>query len=207
MDPGESPFPTPFFEPPAPPPEDEPAPGPAPGWLGPPPNVLGVPLDLELALARTEEVAVAVTGAVAFPSGLAFLLCVRRRTPREGGLGDVWARAGGGALPDDLVRVGVLLSDGRRATTVDPHPDPAGDAPGAVLCPRAGTGDGLRAWDQSYWLWPLPPPGALTFVCEWPAEGIGITTTPVDAAPIVDAAARATVLWEDIPPKGAWTAY
>ena len=38
--------------------------------------------------------------------------------------------------------------------------------------------------------------GRLTFVCEWPAAGIVLTRTDLDAAPIRDAAARSRTLWD-----------
>ncbi|HZC28844.1 MAG TPA: hypothetical protein VE269_03810, partial [Gaiellaceae bacterium] len=64
-----------------------------------------------------------------------------------------------------------------------------------VLIERGGGGAATR-YDQAYWLWPLPPPGTLGFVAEWPSEGIPLTRVEVDAKTILDASARATVLWE-----------
>ena len=54
-------------------------------------------------------------------------------------------------------------------------------------------GGGGRAgnWRQFLWAWPLPPPGLLTFICEWPAVQISVTRRPIDAQEILDAAARA----------------
>lgn len=42
-----------------------------------------------------------------------------------------------------------------------------------------------------------PPPGTLTLVCEWPAMAIPVTRSHVDAQPILDAAARAQVIFSD----------
>jgi hypothetical protein len=50
---------------------------------------------------------------------------------------------------------------------------------------------------MSYWVWPLPPPGPVTFVCEWPAHGIGESRADVDARLIREAAVRAVPLWPD----------
>ena len=61
-----------------------------------------------------------------------------------------------------------------------------GDPPGPLLWPGGGGGGGDR-WDQSYWLWPLPPPGPVAFVVEWPSEGIELTRHELDAAPILEA--------------------
>ncbi len=54
------------------------------------------------------------------------------------------------------------------------------------------------------WLWPLPPPGPLTFVCAWPAEGVEETHAQIDGAEILAASARAVELWPDdrpLPPS------
>jgi len=59
-------------------------------------------------------------------------------------------------------------------------------------------GGGGAAFDWQMWLWPLPPPGALTFVCEYPQVGIALTRYEVDAAPILEAASQSIKLWEDV---------
>ncbi len=43
-------------------------------------------------------------------------------------------------------------------------------------------------------MWPLPPSGPVTFVCEWPAFGINESHSDIDAQFILDVAARATQL-------------
>lgn len=62
---------------------------------------------------------------------------------------------------------------------------------------RGGGGGG--AWDGEYWLWPLPPPGPLAFVCEWPARGIPQTRSEVDASLVCDAAEQAEIIWPRVP--------
>ncbi len=71
---------------------------------------------------------------------------------------------------------------------------------------QRGGGGGERAWDMRFWLWPLPPPGLLAFVAEWPLGGIALTRVEVDADPIVQAAAEAETLWPDGEPTsgGGW---
>src|SRR5256885_6760927 len=48
-----------------------------------------------------------------------------------------------------------------------------------------------------YWVWPLPPPGPVAFVCEWPAFGIPESRAELHARLILDAAARAVELWPE----------
>ena len=59
-----------------------------------------------------------------------------------------------------------------------------------------GGGGGGGSWMQRQWLWPLPADGTLELVVEWPAVGIELTRTPVETAPIREAAARAQVVFE-----------
>lgn len=49
---------------------------------------------------------------------------------------------------------------------------------------------------RDVWLWPLPPPGLLSFITDWPATGVTETTTTVDAGELIDAASRSEQLWE-----------
>ena len=49
------------------------------------------------------------------------------------------------------------------------------------------------------WLWPLPPDGPLTFVLSLSERGIDESTTTIDAAKILTAAAHAENLWESDP--------
>jgi hypothetical protein len=71
-----------------------------------------------------------------------------------------------------------------------------------VLVHRRAGGGGGR-WLQTCWVWPLPPPGSLGFVCEWPAAGIGLSLVEIEAQLIIDAAERAEFLWEDGAAPGA----
>ena len=45
-------------------------------------------------------------------------------------------------------------------------------------------------WSQEYWVWPLPSGDSFDLVCEWPAAGIPLTRSAIDAAPVIEAAAR-----------------
>jgi hypothetical protein len=49
------------------------------------------------------------------------------------------------------------------------------------------------------WVWGLPPPGPLAFVCEWPARGIPETRVEIDAGLVLEAAGRAVAIWPDQP--------
>jgi hypothetical protein len=51
----------------------------------------------------------------------------------------------------------------------------------------------------SFWLWPLPPAGRLEIVCEWPAAGIPLTRTELDASEVLAAASRAQTIFAEDP--------
>jgi hypothetical protein len=44
-------------------------------------------------------------------------------------------------------------------------------------------------------VWPLPPPGTVGLLCEWPSEGIELSRIDVDGAAILEAAARVETIW------------
>jgi hypothetical protein len=199
-----------FFEPPPPPDApDEPDDYRRPAWLGPPENELGCPVPLRLVLARTAEVAIAVVGGAAFRSGFEVSLTVVSRSLLEAELDPglfmhrPYRRGGEPGIPHELLRFGVELADGTKATNVAPWlgGGPDEPPPGPVLNPGSGGGGG-RNWRSDYWLWPLPPPGPIAFVCEWPAQGVELTRVEVDAEPIREAASRSEVLWPDEPAGG-----
>jgi hypothetical protein len=200
-----------FFEAPEPVHEPEPV---RVVWAGPPSNVLPAAVPLRLVLARTPDIAIAITNAGAFPTGFEVTLSLRlREAPRGPGfdplgqqfmghLGYGEHTAGPAELPPELFRFGVQFADGRKATTVGNPFAPDEEVEGPVLLSRGGGGGG-RDWDQAYWVWPLPPPGPVAFVCEWPARGVEETRHEVDASLIVDAAGSAETLWDEEPSADA----
>jgi hypothetical protein len=179
-----------------------------PPWAGPPENVLGGVAPLRVVLARTERVAVAAIGANGYPTGVRFDVVVRMRPLEEGDdafdpFGHHLRRRrprGEGWPPPDVLRFGVAFPDGRKATTLESpmwRGSDVGDPQGPVLQPRGGGGGGGNSWTLGLWLWPLPPPGTIDFVCEWPAEKIPETRVAVETAPLLEAAARAETLWPE----------
>lgn len=193
-----------FFEPPPPPPPARP-----PEWSAPPPDMIGGVVPLNVLAARSEEAAVWLASAIAYPTGVDFRLHIRWRPEVQGRITDVVARLGseaGGELPPEQFRAGFALGDGSKATWLGPtrgrvgavvvgaRPGPLQPPEGPVLVAGSGAG-GHLLWDQQLWLWPLPALGPLEFVCEWPAFGIELTRRPVDLEAIRNAARSASRLW------------
>lgn len=210
-----------FFEPPPKPEVPEPRHYRMPPWLGPPHGTLPGVVASERILARTDKVAVCVTRLAAYPTGFE-LDVVTMSSDDEDGLASLmfdhhhpmhrWATD---EIPPELLRFGVQFSDGSKATsTGDFHHDH--QPPARPVMNPGGGGGGGGSWCQTQWVWPLPPPGTLTLVCEWPAMDIPLTRSELDAQLILDAAARAQVIFyeehlpeppdeDDGPSPGGWT--
>ena len=99
---------------------------------------------------------------------------------------------GGGEVSPDFLRVGVIVADGRTATNLDDN-DPSADL---VLAFHGGHG-GPGGEEQRLRMWPLPPPGPLALVVEWPAVGLAERRVELDAQAISEAAARVVPVWPD----------
>jgi hypothetical protein len=191
-----------FFEPPPPAPTEGEAYRPPP-WVAPPTGTLPGVLALELVLAQTDKVAVCLTRVAAYPTGFAFdVLTMAAPGQRDGQLLDPMMfgpnrhmRRGEPEMPPELLRLGVQFADGAKATNTSGFYHDTEPPAGPVM--NSGGGGGGGTWNQSEWVWPLPPQGAVTFVCEWPAAGIPLTRHELDARAILDAAARAQVIFSD----------
>jgi hypothetical protein len=157
----------------------------------------------ELMLVRTDDAAVAITGLLAYPTGFEFILSVvLRREDRRGRMFErglhYWAVGDDEPLPAEFLRLGVQFADGGVATNLGRPPfSPSGAEPAGPLLLPDGGGGGGRRYDMRYWVWPLPPPGPVTFVCQWPAYSIPESRVEIDARLVLDAAARAIALWPD----------
>jgi hypothetical protein len=174
--------------------------------MGAPTNALGGIVPLRLVLAQSDDAVVIVRDLVAYRSGLSLTLEARLERNRDRDSHVFFHRMlhpEGPELRPEFLRFGVELADGTKATntadrrsiwrTLHEHGKPP---TGPLLTQGSGRGGG-SSYELEYWLWPLPPAGRLTFVCEWPAFAIPLTRTDVDAQLIRDAAERTRLLWGD----------
>lgn len=165
---------------------------------------------LELVVARSDDAAVVASRIAAYPDGFELTLDsflhrsaqARRRRRRRPVLLSPHELAPGGPVPDEFLKFGITWPDGGRATNLDwfgrlwSGADPDAPLPTHVL--EVGGGGGSEFdFTQHYWCRPLPTEGTLTIVVEWPAFGIPETSATVDAAVLVEAAARARPVWEE----------
>lgn len=165
-----------------------------------PDNEVPAPVPFTAVLGRTDELAVCIVGMHAFTAGLSFRLAVRLRHMRQGlphRMFEMVSGHGPGTPAEDRLLLGVEYADGRTVSNVNGDDWFAtGELPEdrLVLRPGGGGGGGL-SYDQRFWLSPLPPPGPVTIVSAWPALGLEEDSTHCDGQMLLDAAARALVLW------------
>jgi hypothetical protein len=162
-----------------------------------PDGMLPAPVAERLLLARTSDVAVAVVGLLAFPVGFEFLLSVQLRRALPGTPGSSFLAALDGEPPaDEFFRLGIQFSTGEKVanTQLRATREGSADLAGPILKVRSG-GGGMLSRDWRYWVSPLPPPGLLAFVCEWPALGIRESRTALDAELLRSAAGQSIDLW------------
>ncbi|MET8689142.1 ankyrin repeat domain-containing protein [Streptomyces sp. NPDC004732] len=147
---------------------------------------------------------VLLTGWSVWPDSVTLHLAVHRTAH--------WQNEGEGRQSG--LRVGLVLGDGRRVTSLDADRDayapvvgPAashaaafsGRPTGLIPLDPGGMRDSLFRTDVDLYLTELPPPGEARLVVEWPDEDIPETSTPVDADTLRAAAARAVEVWPGLP--------
>jgi hypothetical protein len=170
-------------------------------WITSPRGTLPGIVPIERVLAQTDRVAVCVTRIAAYPVGFELDL-LAMITPDEDFDPMLFHRqhlAGRGAvdeLPPEMLRFGVRFADGSSATNIDGFQRER-TRPTAPVMHHAGGGGGGGEWRQTFWVWPSPPPGPVTLVCEWPAMGIALTESELDAQSILEAAERAQVIFSE----------
>lgn len=188
-----------------------------PVWLGPPEGELGVAVPLAVVLGRGDRGVVALSHALAYSTGISFDLVAH--------VGGLEHRQASGLfhdqhavstdlsdLPDGLLRFGIELADGVRVSNLGGRRPWGSSAEGPqrpILIEQGGSGGQSSgtsiSWSTGFWLWPLPPARTLRVSCEWPVAGIGLTATELDAGPLLEAATRASRIWDGAEGEGAWT--
>jgi hypothetical protein len=176
-----------------------------PAWHGPPDDELGVATPLMVVVRRSQHAAVALTHAMSFTTGftLSFLAQARDLEQRAARTLFHEQHSFGTSeedLPDGLLRLGVELPGGAKASNIGGRNRFGKEDPeGPVFIHRGGGGGhggGNRVtMNHDYWVWPLPEPGTVRVSCEWPLAGISLSTAEIDGAVLVDVASRVRPLW------------
>ncbi|WNV90167.1 hypothetical protein [Umezawaea sp. Da 62-37] len=195
---------------------EPPEPPPTPPWLSPPAEEMGVIVPFQRVVFRGDSVVVVLSSARVYTTGCLLLTeVVARRGDMP--LNEWWELRGighstmftgvtaEGGLPDKVLRFGVRLPDGTKATTLGGlRRAAAREVPpsGSTLTwtpvgggGRSGGGMHLNHTVHGLWLWPLPPPEPLEFAVEWPFGGIDLTIVELDGRLITEAAGRSEPYW------------
>jgi hypothetical protein len=169
--------------------------------MGPSRGAVPAVAPVERVLVRTDAVVISLSRFWVYSAGLEFQVFVDADDdwmdlqPFDDGR----RRRASGTRADSSERLlfGFQFADGSKATTLDDGPDWSGETSGSpmLLCRSGSSGGGH--WRQDYWLGPLPPPGQLSFVCQWPAAGIPITRVDLDAEGIADACSRSQTIFPE----------
>jgi hypothetical protein len=155
------------------------------GWLGGFVPWRGV-------VVQTAELLVTLGPMEAFPTGVSVEL---RVTTRQ--------RSRGLERRRDLdahMRFGVGYPDGSKWQGMGPYCPVSREAPppSPMMWSTGGGGD-ARHFTHHYWLWPLPPPGPVTFALAWPEANVEEATIQIEGAVLRAAAQEAQKLWEPLP--------
>ncbi len=179
-----------------------------PAWLRPN-GVIPAVAPAALAMIRTDEVAVAISGLRAYPNGFEFTVHARvRHEDLPWGISptDPVADPRTRQASEKALRLGVLYADGRRASTTSRYSETGEEVGGEHLTfLEVGRGGTDRQWNGDFWVHPLPPHGPVTFVASWLLYGVAETRAEVDSSAILEAAGRAVTLWPGEPddtPRG-----
>ena len=197
-----------------------------PAWDRPSEAVLGAVLPVNLLLGRNDEYAFALDELRAYPNGFTFSVVTLHsplvphdprsmhpmalhpmmgRGPRVGFEFSDGTRARADRSPFGMPPPGAGGTHSVAMLVASPGParsnpfgipvDDEGMPLEPILMPRGGGGGGDR-YAQTYWCFPLPPPGTMTIYADWPDQGLDEVAIPFDADRIRAAAQDAVTLWE-----------
>ena len=162
------------------------------GEVAPPPdwNDISASVALQRLIWGGERAAAAMSDVVANRTGFGFTIHLRW-TGEEPHLQNPVRHRG-----DTGIAVSLILADGR-AVSADRFAD---DEDGSHLYSRGGSTSGGGPYNQAeagYWSTPLPPPGSLTLVFEWPEQGVAPVHVALDAEAIRAAAIGSLRFWAE----------
>ena len=181
-----------------------------PAWFGPPDDELGVVVPQAVVVGRSQTGVVALRYATAFSTGILLDLVAAARGLKESRAQALFheqhfADAEEG-LPDGFLRVGVEYPGGRQASNLSGRHRfwQSNSEPEEPVLFQAGggggsAGSGRVTMNPGYWLWPLPPAATLRLFVEWPAAEIALSSVELSGEPLLEAASRSKLLWNERP--------
>jgi hypothetical protein len=165
-------------------------------WAGPPHGGDGAVVDVGAVVAESAQATIYLVSVRVFQVGLEFNVDVTATSPDKSPddlLAEGMSQVPVENLPaDGVLRFGVRLPDGTKVTTVNTPIAPVSKPDGPVLWMRGGPGFTISGSDitmsAALWLWPLPEPGPISFVAEWPVLGVRFAALELDGKALRSAA-------------------
>jgi len=170
-----------------------------PVWADAPAGVLPALSVQRAVLLRSSRAALVVDRFLVYPNGVVFTLATYTSQARTRSFGEppFPIYRPGAELTDDSIRFGIEFADGAKWTNLQPNfPRPGEDPVGPLVLGPSGGSSNDTTWEMRYWLWPLPPPGKISFLASWPSEGLEESIVDLDATEFRARAAQAEVLWD-----------
>lgn len=177
---------------------------PWPDWVRPPDGTIPGCSCQRATLVRTDEVVFVLDGFLVYPSGVEFrILGAIRHDPAVRPLREMprWSHSHPAELlthggpSEDFVRLSIEFGDGTVWTNVGWAPVFGKKVPADRTVVGLGGHGSDRRFEHRWWMWPLPPPGQITFACSWPARDIHDARAVIDGDELRAQAADAEVLW------------
>jgi hypothetical protein len=93
------------------------------------------------------------------------------------------------------LRLSAQMADGRRTSALGRASRDDDGAPSEPVLRMQGGSGSLLEYKIRMWLWPLPPPGLLTWSVAWPQCGVQETDTVIEISDINVIASQAHPIW------------
>ena len=160
---------------------------------GPAQDEVGIMAMSGFVIARSSDVAIALSGITAFSDGLVLHLVVLF-ADEQGRERLDWSLQEYSRSPGRF-RLGVELPDGRRATTGTTDSPPVIRTEADAVLTMLSTSNGPLRWQGDYWLWPLPDDGVMLLGCRWPDRAIDETLVSVETSALRASALSSGPIW------------
>jgi hypothetical protein len=106
-----------------------------------------------------------------------------------------WRWRGMGEVQGSAVQLALWVEGTSWSVSNGQEPDERLEESAPRLLPLTSSFSAERG-ESEWWVNPVPPPGLLTILCEWPDQGVPPTHSTVDTQVICDAAQKCEDLWD-----------